>query len=405
MARESRDDGQVSATRESSPRRVVICGSTGSIGTQAIDVVKSNPERFEAVAIGAYGSVELLAAQAAELRPDVVAIGDPSKAGELASLLAKGIDVVSGPDAMAQIAGSECGSDVVLNAVVGFAGLKVTLNALASGKRLALANKESLIAGGPVVQRVRSTAGAQIVPVDSEHCALHQCMRAGSRTEVSRLVITASGGPFRGRDPEDLASVGIDEALSHPTWKMGPKVTIDSSTLMNKGLEVIEAHELFGIPYDRIDVVVHSQSIIHSMVTFTDGATIAQMSLPDMRMPIGYGLGYPDRLATPFGGMDFGLPVHLDFEPPNRKVFRCLDLAERAGRTGGLAPAWLNAGNEVAVAAFLDGRIGWSSIGDVVGDTLDAFDGAAPTDADAVIEADRKARVVADMSVSKGRAA
>jgi 1-deoxy-D-xylulose-5-phosphate reductoisomerase len=389
----------------SPPRRVAICGSTGSIGTQAIDVVVQNPERFELVAIGANRSVELLAAQAKRLRPQVVAIGDPDKAAELAPLLPKGTALVSGPDAMSQIAGPGGGADVVLNAVVGFAGLRVTLSALGAGKRLALANKESLIAGGPVVQRFRSTEGAQIVPVDSEHCALHQCLRSGSAGEVSRLVITASGGPFRQLDLDDLALVGVDEALSHPTWKMGPKVTIDSSTLMNKGLEVIEAHELFGIPYDRIKVVVHPQSIIHSMVTFKDGATIAQMSEPDMRMPIGYGLGYPDRLATPFGEMDFELPLHLDFEPPNRKVFRCLELAENAGREGGLCPAWLNAGNEVAVAAFLDGRIRWNSIGDVVAETLDAFDGAEPTDAEAVIDADRKARLVAETSVSKGRAA
>jgi 1-deoxy-D-xylulose-5-phosphate reductoisomerase len=367
--------------------------------------VRADRGRFEVVALGARGSFELLAEQALELRPDIVALADQSRATELAQLLPKGTELVFGPEGLEAIAGAEGGADVVLNSVVGFAGLGVTLAALKAGKKLALANKESLIAGGPVVAKARSTPGAEIIPVDSEHCALHQCLRAGGRGEVAQLVLTASGGPFRGLSASELESVGLDEALRHPTWRMGPKVTVDSSTLMNKGLEVIEAHELFGVPYDDISVVVHPQSIVHSMVTFTDGATMAQLSEPDMRMPIGYCLGYPERSATAFGQLDWQRVGRLDFEPPDRNVFRCLQLAEAAGRKGGLAPAWLNAANEVAVAALLEHRIRWSAIADIVSDTLQAYDGAVPTDAGSVIEADRRARFVAEKAVSKGQAA
>jgi 1-deoxy-D-xylulose-5-phosphate reductoisomerase len=385
-------------------RKVALIGSTGSVGTQAADVVRADPESFEVVALGAFSSVDILAAQAAEFRPDVVALVDESRAAELADLLPSGVELTTGADALAAIA-SGSDAEVVLNAVVGFAGLGVTLASLCSGKLLALANKESLIAGGPVVARARLTPGADIVPVDSEHCALHQCLRAGGPDEVARLVLTASGGPFRGLQIEDLESVGVDQALSHPTWKMGPKITVDSSTLMNKGLEIIEAHELFGVAYDMVGVVVHPQSIVHSMVTFTDGATIAQMSNPDMRLPIGYSLGYPKRSAVGYGQIDWSALGRLDFEEPDRKVFRCLELAESAGRTGGLAPAWLNAGNEVAVGAFLDGRIKWSAIADVVSQTLDAFDDSPPTDAESVVEADRRARLIAERAISEGEAA
>jgi 1-deoxy-D-xylulose-5-phosphate reductoisomerase len=386
-------------------RRVALIGSTGSVGTQAVDVVRADPERFDVVALGAFASVEVLASQATELRPQVVAIGDPSKVDDLARLLPKSIEILSGPEAMTTIAGREVASDVVLNAVVGFAGLGVTLAALGAGKALALANKESLIAGGPVVARSRATPGAEIIPVDSEHCALHQCLRGGRREEVAQLVLTASGGPFRGLSGPDLASVEVEQALSHPTWTMGPKITVDSSTLMNKGLEIIEAHELFGVSFDQIEVVVHPQSIVHSMVTFRDGATMAQMSEPDMRLPIAYCLGYPDRSRVAYGRIDWYELGPLEFEAPDRKVFRCLELAESAGRAGGLVPAWLNAANEVAVAAFLDRRIGWSAIAEVVSETLDSFDGAPATDAQSVVDADHRARTVAERSVSRGRAA
>jgi 1-deoxy-D-xylulose-5-phosphate reductoisomerase len=307
--------------------------------------------------------------------------------------------VLAGPGALAAVA---TGADVVVNGVVGFAGLPVTLAALEAGARLALANKESLIAAGPVVQRARAMPGAEIIPVDSEHCAVHQCLRAaGDARRVARIVLTASGGPFRGRSAAELAEVGVDEALAHPTWSMGPKITVDSSTLMNKGLEIIEAHELFGLDYDRIDVVVHPQSIVHSMVEFTDGATVAQLSLPDMRLPIGYALAYPDRSGAAFGAIDWSTATTLEFEPPDREAFPCLGLAYDAGRVGGTAPAWLNAANEVAVEAFLAGAIGWMAIPDVIKDTLEGHDGAAPTSVDVVIEADRRARRVARRALGR----
>jgi 1-deoxy-D-xylulose-5-phosphate reductoisomerase len=374
---------------------VSVVGSTGSIGTQTLDVVRQDPGRYKVVALGAQRSVDALVAQAHEFRPRVVAIGDASVAAALADRLPAGTELVTGVDGLAAIATE---ADVAVNGVVGFAGLTVTLAALEAGRRLALANKESIIAGAPVVARVRRTPGAEILPVDSEHCAVHQCLRAGRTADVARLLLTASGGPFRGRKADELAEVGIEEALAHPTWSMGPKITVDSSTLMNKGLEVIEAHELFGVPYDAIDVVVHPQSIVHSMVEFADGAVVAQLSLPDMRLPIGYALAYPGRLATPFGAIDWADLSVLEFEPPDRDTFPCLDLAYRAGRAGDLAPAWLNAANEVAVAAFLDGRITWAAIAGVVAATLDHYDAPAGGQRDVgdVLDADATARRRAD---------
>jgi len=376
---------------------VSLLGSTGSIGTQALDVVRNDPDRFKVMALGASSSVEALGAQAREFHPEAVVIADPTLVSDLARLVPPGTEVLAGPEGLEQAAKL---GDVVLNSVVGFAGLPVTLSALRSGKRLALANKESLIAGAPVVQVARRTPGAELVPVDSEHCALHQCMRAGlGPQEVSRLVLTASGGPFRGRVRSELETVTVEEALAHPTWRMGPKVTVDSSTLMNKGLEVIEAHELFGVEYQQIEVVIHPQSVVHSMVEFSDGAVVAQLSHPDMRLPIGYALGYPQRLHRKFGEIDWSEGLNLTFEPPDREVFACLGLAEEAGRRGGLAPAWLNAGNEVAVAAFLDGRIPWGAIAEVVRDTLEAVDDAVASEAEDVVDADRRARRRAEKAV------
>jgi 1-deoxy-D-xylulose-5-phosphate reductoisomerase len=277
--------------------------------------------------------------------------------------------------------------DVVVNAVVGFAGLSVTVEALRSGRRLALANKESLIAGAPVVQLARATTGAEIVPVDSEHCAIHQCLgrhrhvRAeslsgggpGYPNEVARLLVTASGGPFRGRSREELCSVTIEQALAHPTWKMGPKITIDSSTLMNKGLEVLEASALFGINVERVEVVVHPQSIVHSMVEYVDGSILAQLSRPDMRLPIAYCLGLPERLDHGWGAIDFTKGLELTFEAPDPKAFPAIALAYEASRLGGAAPAWLSAANEVAVAAFLADEISWCDIVDVVARVMDGY--------------------------------
>ncbi len=381
---------------------VSLIGSTGSIGTQAVDVVRRHPERFEVVALAARRSVDLLVGQALELRPRLVAVGDPDLAAGVAARL-PGVEVMAGE------AGFEVAArlgDVVVNGVVGFAGLPVTMAALEAGRRLALANKESLIAGAPVVQKARATPGAEIVPVDSEHCAIHQCLQAaGGPDAVSRLLVTASGGPFRGATPRQLAEVDVEQALAHPTWRMGPKITVDSSTLMNKGLEVIEAHELFGLAYDRIDVVVHPQSIVHSMVELVDGATLAQLSLPDMRLPIGYAMGFPDRLPTAYGAIDWSSPVSLTFEPPDRDLFRCLDLAYRAGRQGGAAPAWLNAANEVAVAAFLDRRLDWLGIAEVVAETLDACEDEPMHSVADVLAADRRARRHAEGAVDRRRRA
>lgn len=380
---------------------IAIAGSTGSIGTQTLDVVAAAEGDLEVVALGATGrNLDLLADQVARVRPKVVAIADPAHLDAAAERL-PGVELRAGTEGLASL-GAE--ADVCVNGVVGFAGLEVTLATLEAGRRLALANKESLIAGGPVVQRARRTPGAELVPVDSEHGALHQCLRSrdlGGPPRVASLVLTASGGPFRGRSAAELASVTIDDALAHPTWSMGPKITVDSSTLMNKGLEVIEANELFGEPageagvgvgFDEIEVVVHPQSIVHSMVTYTDGSTIAQLSMPDMRLPIAYAIAWPDRSTSPFGAIDWRELSRLDFEPPDLDAFRCLGLAYQAGRTGGLAPAWLNAANEEAVAAFLDGRIAWIDIAAVVAATLDRHDGADAADVTSVVDADRRAR-------------
>lgn len=382
--------------------RVALAGSTGSIGTQALEVIEAEVDRFELSAIGATGrEPELIIEQARRYRPSVVAISDPEAARFIAAEL-PGIEVRAGADAMASLA---LEADVVVNGVVGFAGLSVTLATLEAGRRLALANKESLIAAGPVVQVARRTPGAELIPVDSEHGAIHQCLRAtDKKNRVARLLLTASGGPFRGRTIDDLASVTIADALAHPTWSMGPKITIDSSTLMNKGLEVIEAHELFGTPagdagygigFDAIEVVVHPQSVVHSMVEYTDASTIAQLSTPDMRLPIGYALAWPDRISTPFGRIDWTTLGRLDFEPPDLEAFPCLALAYAAGRAGGTAPAWISAANEVAVEAFLESQIAWRDIAAVIAATLDRHDGAPATDAASVIEADSQARRIA----------
>ena len=380
-------------------RTVSLMGSTGSVGTQALDVIRTEPERFRVHALAAWRSVEELLAQAAAFGPDLVVIGDPARYAEVRAGVPAGTEVMVGEEGMVAAAQS---ADVVLNAVVGFAGLPVTMAALESGKRLALANKESLIAGAPVVQKARRTPGAEIVPVDSEHCAVHQCLAAvHTATDVARLLLTASGGPFRGWSAERLGSVTVADALAHPTWSMGPKITIDSSTLMNKGLEVIEAHELFGIAYDRIDIVVHPQSIVHSMVELRDGSTLAQLSNPDMRLPIGYALGWPDRVATPFGALDWTGTLSLTFEPPDRTVFPCIDLAYEAGRRGGSAPAWLSAANEVAVEAFLGNALPWGGIADVVAETMAGWVDDQVDEVDAVLAADAEARARARLALDR----
>jgi 1-deoxy-D-xylulose-5-phosphate reductoisomerase len=376
--------------------RVAIAGSSGSIGTQTIDVVLAEPDAYRVSALAVSSASDVVIAQALLMQPEVVVVTNPEYRAQVAAAL-PGIQVTG------ELTDIIDGADVVINGVVGFAGLSVTLETLRAGRTLGLANKESLIAAGPLVQPLRSTPGAQLVPVDSEHCAIHQCLRSSSSpaSEVSRLVLTASGGPFRGRSAQSLAQVTVADALAHPTWKMGPKITIDSSTLMNKGLEVIEAHELFGVSFDNIDVVVHPQSIVHSMVEFTDGSTIAQLSMPDMRLPIGYALGYPHRIATAFGRIDWTTLARLDFEPPDRATFPCLDLAYAAGRAGGTAPAALSAANEVVVEAFLAGRIMWSHIALYVSRVMEKFVVTTPTHVDDVLAADAQGRRMAIEELAK----
>lgn len=377
-------------------QRVAIAGSSGSIGTQTIDVVLAEPHNYRVTALAVGSSADLVIEQAQQLRPEVVVVTNEAHRARVAAAL-PGIQVTGTLTDVVEVA------DVVINGVVGFAGLSVTLETLRAGRTLGLANKESLIAAGPIVQPLRSTPGAQLVPVDSEHCAIHQCLRSTSfgNAEVARLVLTASGGPFRGRSAASLAEVTVNEALAHPTWKMGPKITIDSSTLMNKGLEVIEAHELFGIGFNDIDVVVHPQSVVHSMVEYTDGSTIAQLSMPDMRLPIGYALGYPHRIATPFGRIDWTTLSRLDFEAPDRDTFACLNLAYAAGRAGGTAPAALSAANEVVVEAFLAGRIMWSQIAQYVDAVMQEFVVSTPTTVEDILEADAIGRRLAEEVLSK----
>ena len=379
---------------------VSIAGSSGSIGRQTLEVIfaenaKSRSENtgvdYVVHGLGVGSSIDVLIEQAKIFSPRVVAVADESLHHQVQDALPN-VRVVRDMEDLVD------GADVVVNGVVGFAGLAVTLETLRQGKRLALANKESLIAAGPVVQPLRAVRGAEIIPVDSEHCAIHQCLRSTVRAdvEVARLVLTASGGPFRGRSKQDLADVTVDQALAHPTWSMGPKITIDSSTLMNKGLEVIEAHELFGVDYSRIEVVVHPQSIVHSMVEFTDGSTIAQLSLPDMRLPIGYALAHPHRALTAFGRIDWSALSRLDFEEPDVETFRCLTLAYQAGRSGGTAPAFLSAANEVAVEAFLAGLLKWPDIAAVVESSMQAYEATDGTlTSSEIIEADRVGRETA----------
>lgn len=357
-----------------SPREVVLLGATGSIGTQAVDVVRAEPDRFRIVGLAASGGrVDVLAQQALDLGVEVVAVARATAAQDLqlafyAAAQARGFSagdfrlpkILAGPDAAAEVAAWPC--DVVLNGMTGSVGLAPTLAALEAGRTLALANKESLIAGGPLVTPYMD----QIVPVDSEHSALAQCLRGGRAGEVRRLVLTASGGPFRGRSRAELAGVTPEQAMAHPTWDMGPVITINSATLVNKGLEVIEAHLLFGTAYDAIEVVVHPQSLVHSMVEFVDGSTLAQASPPDMRLPIGLALGWPERLARPSYGLDWSTATTWEFEPLDGDAFPAVALCKAAGQRGGTAPAVLNAANEVCVEAFAGGHLPFLAIVDTV---------------------------------------
>jgi 1-deoxy-D-xylulose-5-phosphate reductoisomerase len=422
------DNGGVESAEPAAgrPREVVILGSTGSIGTQALDIIRRNPDRFRVVALAAGGSdPDALARQAAEFGVAAVAVANPAAAPQAQAALRHHFDLartergtspahpaapggsagspsaapsssrqmpvlLAGPDAVCEVAGWPC--DVVLNGVTGAAGLQATLAALDAGRTLALANKESLIIGGALVTG-RAKPG-QIVPVDSEHSTIAQCLRAGTNSEVRRLVLTASGGPFRGWSRDRLETVTPRQALAHPTWNMGPLVTINSATLVNKGLEVIEAHLLFGFGLDRIDVVVHPQSIVHSMVEFADGATIIQASPPDMRLPISLGLAWPDRVADAAPCLDWSVAASWTFEPLDDEAFPAVALAREAAVAGGTAPAVYNAANEVCVADFLAGRIAFPRIVSTVARIVSEHDAAcaAVTTVADVLEVDGWAR-------------
>ena len=371
-----------------SPKRVLLLGSTGSIGTQALDVIGANPDLFEVVGLAAGGgNIELLRRQIRETGVDAVAVADSAAGAEL-----NHPNTLTGDRAVTELVESTS-ADIVLNALVGSRGLEPTIAALKTGATLALANKESLVAGGELV--MAAAAPGQIVPVDSEHSALAQCLRGGRAEEVERLILTASGGPFRGWSEVELKSVTPAQAAAHPTWSMGPMNTLNSATLVNKGLELIETHLLFGVPYDRIDVTVHRQSIVHSMVTFFDGSTIAQASPPDMRLPIALALGWPNRVRDAARAIDFTTSFTWDFEPLDDRVFPAVQLAREAGILGGCMTAVYNASNEVAAEAFLAGRIDFPQIVDTVRKVVDDGSGewvATPTSVDEVLAADSWAR-------------
>ncbi len=369
-----------------------ILGSTGSIGRNVLRIVDAFPGRFEVVGLAAGGNVEVLAEQVARHRPKIVSVADTAALERLSGLVdLSGVRAVVGRQGMVEVATRDEARMVVASAV-GAVGLVPTYRALEAGKDVALANKETLVmAGELMLARARET-GARLLPIDSEHCALHECLDGRRPGDVRRLILTASGGPFRDRPRESLARVTREEALAHPTWRMGPKITIDSATLMNKGLEVIEAHWLFGMPAAKIDVLVHPQSVVHSMVELVDGTVLAQFGVTDMRMPIQYALTYPEKWEAAIPGLDFSKAMQLEFAPPDRSKFPCLSLAYRALEKGGTAPAALNAANEEAVAAFLDGRAAFPAIPESIEEVLEAEPEAGVGTLEDVLEADRRAR-------------
>ncbi|BBY43182.1 1-deoxy-D-xylulose 5-phosphate reductoisomerase [Mycolicibacterium celeriflavum] len=374
---------------------MLILGSTGSIGTQALEVIGANPDRFEVVGLAAGGgNPDLLARQRAATGVTNIAVADESAAARVGDV------TYAGPQAVTRLV-ENTEADVVLNALVGALGLEPTLAALATGARLALANKESLVAGGPLV--LKAAQPGQIVPVDSEHSAMAQCLRGGTPDEVAKIVLTASGGPFRGWTPDKLEAATPEQAGAHPTWSMGPMNTLNSASLVNKGLELIETHLLFGVPYDRIEVVVHPQSVVHSMVTFTDGSTLAQASPPDMKLPIALALGWPQRVPAAALACDFSTVSTWDFEPLDDEVFPAVSLARRAGEAGGCLTAVYNAANEEAAAAFLDGRIRFPAIVRTIGDVLRAADqwAAEPATVEDVLDAQQWARDRAQRAVER----
>ena len=385
-------------------RGVAILGSTGSVGVRALDLIARLPERFEVVALAAGRNADLLARQILEHRPRLVAIGDERRRADLlAAAREASAEVLAGAEGLLAVA-AHARADVVLAGVVGAAGLAPSYHALKAGKTVALANKESLVMAGPLMRRAAEEAGGRMVPVDSEHSAIHQCLRGAAMTEVRRVILTASGGPFRTLPLERLASVTPEEAVRHPVWEMGKKISVDSATLMNKGLEVIEARWLFDLPGDRLDVVLHPQSTVHSMVEMVDGSVICQMGAPDMRGPIQYALGYPERFPGPVAPLDLTGTGALEFFPVDRERFPSLGLAYGALETGGTAPAALNAANEVAVQAFLDGRLAFTGITRLVEEVLSHHRPHPVDSMEAVLDADRQSRAAAGEALARGGA-
>ena len=380
------------------PKQLAIFGSTGSIGTQALDIVRAFPEELTVFAISANSSIELLTEQALEFEPKFVVVTS-EEAFDAVSTNLSGTEstVLSGQDGLCDVA-SMSEVDVVLAALVGFAGVRSTLTALEAGKVVALANKESLVVAGHLVERLLETSGGTIIPVDSEHSAIYQCLVGEPVSSVESIVLTASGGPFRDRPVDTFGSITIDDALAHPNWSMGPKITIDSATMMNKGLEVIEAHWLFRLPAEKIEVLIHRQSIIHSMVNFADGSTKAQLGVPNMKVPIQYALSYPDRWPADNARLDWRTIATLDFEPIDSLRFPCLGLAYEALRLGGSVPAVLNAANEWAVSAFLRGILDYSEISEVIEQTMLQHNSEASPSLEDLIQIDRWAREVSEQN-------
>jgi len=386
-------------------KNILIMGSTGSIGTQALEIIRNNPDKFRAVGLTCRSRVDDLIEQMREFRPEAVSVGTEEDAARIREEFPD-TEVFSGDSGLVRIASMDC--DIVLNSLMGISGLAPTYEAISHGRDIALANKETLVAGGELVTKLCREKGVSLLPVDSEHSAIFQCLEGNKGRTVRRILLTASGGPFRGRSYESMRDVTIEQALNHPKWSMGSKITIDSATLMNKGLEVIEARWLFDVPAENIDIHVHPESIVHSMVEFMDGSIIAQMGLPDMKIPISLALNYPDRLdlVGPFSGRDedrgkdgsldlFSTGRNLTFEQPDRKVFRCIDLAYEALKTGGNAPIVMNGANEELVAMFLRGEIGFLDIPQTIEKVMNAFEFEKPSTVEEILDIDKRSRIMA----------
>lgn len=389
----------------SAPRQVAVFGATGSIGASALDVIARHPDRYQVTVLAAGRQVDALVALCALHRPAHAVIADESRYAALRDGLRDAglaTQAHAGAGALDQLAASDV-CDTLVAAIVGAAGLSSTLAAAAAGKRILLANKESLVLAGELLMRQAAAAGAEIIPIDSEHSAIFQCLRSRDASldgaGVRRIILTASGGPFRGRTREQLAQVTPAQAVAHPKWSMGPKISVDSATLMNKGLEVIEAHHLFGVPGERIDVLVHPQSLVHSLVEFVDGSTLAQLGLPDMRTTLAVGLGWPQRIESGVGGLDLLTQGRLDFEAPDTEAFPCLKLAWQAMAAGGTAPAILNAANEVAVSAFLQGRAAFLAIPALVANALSTLSSESADTLEGLLAADQRARQITQAAI------